>query len=173
MRAVSGGFTFHAWVYLSPPLSLEAPGALRKRMLYYFGAPNGAGFQAFFRNSGTLVIATVTRKGEFINLCLQDSPLTHSTWVSSLHCEVSYKIHIILIVLCIHKTIPIGNLRCGGLHLSQRLQFSLLSLQHSVCISHSLTQRLWGHSEVNVFVDGRLVRTEKMRGPELQEVLYM
>ena len=53
-------------------------------MLYYFGVPNGAGFQAFFRNSGTLVIATVTKRGEFISLCLQDCPLTHSAWVSIL-----------------------------------------------------------------------------------------
>ena len=82
MKIVGTGFTFHAWIYLAPPVSLETPGALRKRMLYYFGAPNGAGFQAFFRNSGILVIATVTKKREFINLCLQDCPLTHSAWVS-------------------------------------------------------------------------------------------
>ena len=82
MKSVGTGFTFHAWIYLAPPLSLETPGALRKRMLYYFGAHNGAGFQAFFRNSGTLVIATVTKKREFINLCLLDCPLTHSAWVS-------------------------------------------------------------------------------------------
>jgi len=81
MKSVGTGFTFHAWVYLSPPLSLETPGALNKRMLYYFGAPNGAGFQAFFRNSGTLVVATITKRGEFINLCLQDRPLTPLAWV--------------------------------------------------------------------------------------------
>jgi len=82
MKTVSGGFTFHAWVSLGPPLSYEASGALRRRMLYYFGAPNGASFQAFFRNSGKLVVAVVTKKGEFINLCLQDCPLAPSKWVS-------------------------------------------------------------------------------------------
>jgi len=84
MKTVGGGFTFHAWVSLGPPLSFEAPRALRRRMLYYFGAPNGASFQAFFRNSGKLVVAVVTKKGEFINLYIQDCPLAPSKWVSVL-----------------------------------------------------------------------------------------
>ena len=46
-----------------------------------------------------------------------------------------------------------------------------LQLQHSICIVHVLTHRLWSHSEVSVFIDGRLIRTEKMKGPESQEVV--
>ena len=84
MKTIGGGFTFHAWVSLGPPLSFEASRALKKRMLYHFEASNGAGFQAFFRNSGKLVVATITKKGEFINLYLHDCPLSPSKWVSNL-----------------------------------------------------------------------------------------
>ena len=43
-------------------------------------------------------------------------------------------------------------------------------LQHSICIVHTLSQRLWGHSEVCVYIDGKVIRAEKMKGPDIQEV---
>ncbi|XP_027270492.1 neurobeachin-like protein 2 isoform X3 [Cricetulus griseus] len=78
------GFTFHAWLCLhstetAPTSAPSRP--LQRKQLYSFFTSNGSGFEAFFTEAGTLVVAVCTRK-EYITMSLPEVSFADSAW----HC---------------------------------------------------------------------------------------
>ncbi|CAH6777630.1 neurobeachin-like protein 2 isoform X2 [Phodopus roborovskii] len=78
------GFTFHAWLCLhstetAPTSAPSRP--LQRKQLYSLFTSNGSGFEAFFTEAGTLVVAVCTRK-EYITVSLPEVSFADSAW----HC---------------------------------------------------------------------------------------
>jgi hypothetical protein len=82
------GFTFHAWLRLSP-LPAAAVG-LARRQLYAFYAAGGAGLEAFFLPDGSLVVASVSKK-EFLATKVEEAGLVDGQWHSVTICQAAAK----------------------------------------------------------------------------------
>ncbi|XP_066264160.1 neurobeachin-like protein 1 isoform X5 [Branchiostoma lanceolatum] len=77
------GFSLHAWVRMDNPDAeeLNMSGGKQRRQLYSFCTDNGTGFEGFFTNEGSLVIAVCYKK-DYLTAQVDRIYFTDSNW----HC---------------------------------------------------------------------------------------